>query len=168
MITLRTVPILALAALSLGACASDAGQYPSLARRPAERVSGTLPVEGPVAQPTAATDTATLGTLDSLLAKARAGHARFQGKEARTRSLVNAASGAALASESWSVATIALSDLESSRSDVMLAMADLDALYARAMVDGQPVGDIASARNTVQAILNSESQVIAALKGQLR
>lgn len=168
MARLRTIPILAIAALSLAACAKDAGEYPSLGRRPAERVTGTLPVETPTTQSPAPTDPATLGTLDSLLAKARDGHQRFVDKQARTRSLVGAASGAAVASESWSVATIALSDLESSRSAVMLAMADLDALYARAVVDGQPVGDIAAARNTVQAMINDESQVIAALKAQLR
>lgn len=168
MITRRSIPILAIAALSLGACATDVGEYPSLGRRPAERVTGTLPVETAATQPPAPTDPATLGALDSLLAKARAGHARFQAKETRTRGLIGAASGAPVASESWSVATVALSDLSSARSDVMVAMADLDALYARAVVDGKPAGDIAGARNTVQGLLNAEDKVIAALKAAIR
>lgn len=168
MITKRSIPILAIAALSLGACAKDAGEYPSLGRRPAERVTGTLPVETPAAEAPAPTDAVTLNALDSLLAKARAGHARFQGKEARTRSLVGAAGGAAVGSEGWSVATVALSELQSARSEVMLAMADLDALYARAVVDGKPAGDIAGARNTVQGLLSEEDRTIAALKASLR
>ncbi len=168
MITRRSIPILAIAALSLGACAKDAGEYPSLGRRPAERVTGTLPVETPATQTPAPTDPATLGTLDSLLAKARKGHDLFQSKEARTRGLVSAASGAPVASESWSVATVALSDLSSARSDLMVAMADLDALYARAVVDGKPAGDIAGARNTVQGLLNQEDKVLAALRASLR
>ena len=168
MARLSTIPILAMAALSLGACASDAHEYPSLGRRPAERVTGTLPVEAPVTQAPAPTDPATLGTLDSLLAKARKGHDLFQSKEARTRSLVSAASGAPVASESWSVATVALSDLSSARSDLMVAMADLDALYARAVVDGKPAGDIAGARNTAQGLLDAENKAIDELKAKLR
>ncbi len=164
----RSALILALTALSLGACAKDAASYPSLARRPIERVSGTAPVAVPSQEAQAPADPAAQGKLDSLLAQARKADRAFQAQEARTRTLVGAASGAAVASEAWAVATVALSQLESARSDAVVAMAELDALYAQAVVSGMPAGDIASARNDVQAILTSQGAVIDALKGKLR
>ncbi|MBS0480614.1 MAG: hypothetical protein JSR96_00375 [Proteobacteria bacterium] len=156
-------------ALALSACAKDAGGYPSLARRPAERLSGTAPVVTPAPVETPApVPPELIGKLDGLLAKARSADALFRQHMPRTRALVAAASGAAVASESWSVATVALADLESQRSQAMIALADLDALYA---AEGVRMGDtsaIVTARDQVIALMRDEDAVLIELKRGLK
>ncbi len=164
----RTALTLALSALSLAGCATDVQDYPSLARRPIERVTGTAPVAAPTEAPPAPLDAAVLGKLDSLVAQARAADRRFHDKQPRARALVSAAAGSAVANEAWSVASVALSELESARSDAFVAMAELDALYARAVVDRVDTGDIAAARGTVQVILTDQGKIIDELHARLR
>ena len=164
----RSALILSLTALSLSACAAEKGAYPSLARRPAERVTGTVPVASPTPEAPAPADPATLGKLDSLVTQARAADTAFRAQEGRTRAAVSAASGSAPGSEAWSVATVALSQLETSRSQGMLAMAELERLYTDAVLAGQSAGEIAAARNTVQGLLGAQSATIDSLKASLR
>lgn len=163
----RNAPIVAIAALSLAACAGDAGTDPSLARRPAERVTGIAPVATPTPEAPAPASAAILGKLDSLVSQAHAAHRRFTGKQGRVQALVGAAAGAAAASEAWSLATVALSDLESTRSDAMVAMAELDTLYAGAVVGNQSATEIAAARKTVQDLISDEDHVIEGLRARL-
>lgn len=165
---MRSILLAAAASLLLAACAKDKGEYPSLARRPAERVSGTAPVVTPTEAPLPPVPPEVSGNLERLVAQARAADAKFKANAPRARSLVSAASGAAVASESWSVATVALADLESQRSQAMIALADLDALYA---AEGIKLGDttaIAAARDQVIAIVSEQDDVLNGLKGQLR
>lgn len=163
-----TASLLALTALALAACAKDAGTYPSLARRPAERVSGTAPVVTPAPDATPAPPSSELtDRLDRLVAEARSADARFRQNSARTRNLVSAASGAAPGSEGWAVATVAVSDLESQRSQAMIALADLDALYAAETVAGSDASAIARARDQVIAMVGEEDAVLNELKGRL-
>ncbi|MFM5885084.1 MAG: hypothetical protein ACKOQ3_07145 [Novosphingobium sp.] len=164
---MRCLLPLAAALLALSACARDQGEYPSLARRPAERISGTAPVVTPppeAPQPPAEVT----GQLDGLVAKARAADARFRAALPRAQALVGAAAGAAVASESWSVATVALADLESQRSQAMIALADLDALYAAEGIKLANTTAIAAARDQVIAIVSAEDDSLNALKGRLR
>lgn len=156
-----------IATLALVACASDTVNYPSLAKREVERIANA-PVPPPALPPVAAdTDPALASRLESLLAQAEAAHGRFQSRRARAEALVAAASGAGVASESWSVATIAMADLESARSEAMVALADLDALWAAARVEGKPADAIASARSRVTGLVAVEDAVLAALRGRL-
>lgn len=164
----RTAAILVLSAFSLAACAGGAPDYPSLARRPIERVTGSAPVAAPTEAPPAALDSAALGRLDSLVAQARAADRSFHARQPQARALVSAAAGAAAPSEAWSLATVALSDLVSARSDTFVAMSELDTLYARAVVDRVDAGQIAAARAAVQAILDDQGKVIDELTARLR
>ena len=153
-------------ALALSACAADTVNYPSLARRDAERISGTSAVATPI--PAAAAPSAEVkARLPQLVARAKEAHSRFAAHRARTVDLVSAATGAAVASESWSVATIALADLESARSDAMIALADLDQLYTEARIEGADSSAIADARNQVTAMVGEEDSVLASLHGRL-
>ena len=168
-------PIRILAALSgialLGACASDAATYPSLARRPAERVSGTSEVVAatPPAPLVSASPSPELSArLAGLVQQADAAHQRFNSREAKARELVSAVGGAAVASESWAVATVALADLESARSDAMIALADLDQLYAAQRIEGGEALATGAAREAVIALVAQEDLVLASLRGQLR
>lgn len=153
-------------ALLLGACSTTPAEYPSLARRPIERVSGTLPPPPPP-PPSASVDPAVLGRLDSLLEQVRAADARFRAAEPGVRRQVLAAGGAPLASEAWSVATVALAGLQAARSEAMIALADIDAIYAAGRVAGEPAVEALAAREAAAAIVQAQDRVIADLAEQL-
>lgn len=159
--------LIAASSLTLGACANDLAEYPSLARRPAERVSGQISPVVPSNEPGPAPAAGVLGRLDSLVAQAREADARFRTREGQARNLVSAASGAALGSESWAVASVALSQLESARSDAMLALAELDELYAAARIGAEDARAIAAARDTVMAMVTEQDRIIGDLGSQL-
>lgn len=160
------------AAVLLTACANtgDAG-FPSLATRPGERVSGTLtPAPAPARPPaTAATGT----RLSSLKASALAAHRRFADLRGRAEQLSAAARGAAVASEAWSVAQVAVAELESARSETAVALADLNSLYIDAAAASVPTGGsgdldaIAAAREDVTGWLAADDAVLAALRRRL-
>lgn len=153
-------------AFLLSACASTPGEYPSLARRPIERVTGTLtPPPPPPAPPPV--DPAVARQIDSLLERVRAADAKFQAREGRVRQVISAAAGAAKASEAWSVAMVALADLDAARSEGMVALADLDAIYAASRIDGQPAAEAKAARDAANALVAVQDRVIAGLQGQL-
>jgi hypothetical protein len=160
--------LLGVSALVLSACAKDEAGFPSLARRPAERINTPVADATPTPEPPpAAPDPALLARIDGLVAKARGADARFQTRSGPARALVNAAAGAPVASEAWSVATIALSELEAARSEAMIALADLDALYARAVIDGTGSAALTQAREAVVGMVGEEDRVLAELQGRL-
>jgi hypothetical protein len=167
----RIPPFLFLVACvpALSACASDTVNYPSLARRDIERITVSpeaVPanqVPPAVAAPPSPELTA---RLTRLVAQAREAHGRFAAHRVRTEQMVGAASGAAVASESWSLAAVALAGLESARSDAMIALADLDQLYAATRIDGDDGTAIAAARDQVIALVGEEDRVLAALSGR--
>ncbi len=163
-------------ALALSACAATK-DYPSLARRPAERVTGTAEVVAPdlrPAPPPAAPSTQFTGRLLQLVEQARGGHRRFADRRGAAERLVAAASGAAQASESWAVANVALGDLDSARSDALVALGELDALYAAESVRASETGesgnaDAASAAHAeVGALVAEEEALLAGLRSRLR
>ncbi len=164
----QTACVLGLSALVLSACAKDQGNYPSLARRPAERLNAPAPDPAASPQPApAAPDPVLLARIDNLVAKARTAHQRFVARSGPARSLVAGAAGAPVASEAWAIATIALSELEAARSEAMIALADLDALYARAVVDGTDSAALTQAREAVVALVGEEDRVLGELQGRL-
>lgn len=156
------------ACLLLSAC-GDAKGYPSLAKRPAERISGTAqpaPPPPPVVVPPLSPELQ--ARLGQLIERARAAHGEFTGGKAKADRLSSAARGAAVSSEAWVVATVALAELESRRSEVMISLAELDTLYAREKVDGGDGVSIAAARDQVTAWVADEDAVLAELRGRLR
>lgn len=161
-ISLALLPVLA-------GCTGGSAAYPSLARRPVERIAGTAPVVTPVAEPIRPIpDPATLSGIAVASARAAAADARFASRLARTRQLVANARGSAVASEPWAVATVALADLESSRSEAMIALADLDGLYAATQVAGADTAAIAAARAQVLGVVAGQDKVLAELSAGLR
>ncbi len=158
-----SILLLGAASLALAACASDAARYPSLARRPAEYPQPPPPPPAPAPQPSAEV----LGKLDALVGRAREADARFRQKAPGAIAKIRGASGAAVASEAWAEATIALSDLESQRSAAMIALADLDAIYAAERVAGSDTTGIEFARSQVLEMVAQEDAVLAGLRGAL-
>lgn len=161
--------------LSLAACAA-AKSYPSLDRRPAERMSGSARPVAPETQPPAPVPASPqLATrLIQLVDRARAAHQRFAQKRGTAERLVASGGGSAPGSEGWAVATTALSALESERSDAMIALAELDQLYASESVSAAetgnyaPVTAIAGARDQVTVLIGEEDGILAALRGRMR
>lgn len=161
-------PLLVCAALALNACATDEGTYPSLAKRPGERITATWPPAPPPPEaPPAPLDPAALNRLDRLLAQVRSADARFHAKVGRARSVVANAGRAPMGSEAWSVATVAVAELEAARAEAMVAMSQLDSLYVTARTEGRDVSQIDTARNQALAIIAAEDRVLDSLKGKL-
>ena len=163
------------ASLLLPACSSP-GDYPSLARRDAERIAGSVEPAAPEPRPpvpAAAPDGGLLVRLEGIEARARTADVRLRQQRPRAETLIAAASGAARGSESWSVATVALSGLESARSDAMLALAEVDALHAAERVahPNEQSGDglaITASRARVLEIVAAQDSVIAALAARMK
>ncbi len=164
----------ALCAVMLSGCASN-GEWPSLARRAAEknggRQSGTA---APVLPGPGATvsQQAVPGDLAARLARleqaARESHGEFGRKQSRAAALAGAARGAATGTEQWAVATVALAELESARSDVMVSLGELDRLYAAERIDGGDGEAIAAVRDQVTAWVADEDAVLADLGNRLK
>ena len=167
---MRAVIILFPALLFACASAGD-GRFPSLATRPGERVTGTLEPPPPPAPPPATAETG--GRLACLRAKALAAHRKFLDRRPSADALSRAAQGAAVASEAWSVAQVALADLEAARSEAMIALADLDSLYIAAKAAAVATGGsgdvdaVEATRGEVIALIAEENAMLAALRGRL-
>ncbi|MDP3675895.1 MAG: hypothetical protein Q8R44_12505 [Novosphingobium sp.] len=168
---MRVAILIPLAALAACASTGDGG-YPSLAIRPGERVSGTA---DPVPAPAPPRATAATGSrIAQLRAQALVAHTRFGERRASAANLSAAAQGAAVASEAWSVAQVALASLEAARSEAMIALADLDSLFVDAKNDAVATGGsgdvdaIGAARNEVIGWIGEEDATLAALRGRLR
>lgn len=161
--------------MALSACASAGGDYPSLAIRSAERVSGSgQPVTPePVALPAPPLDTATGQRIDLAVARARKAHASFRSAIGGASGTIAAARGSQAPADAWTAAQIALADLQSLRSDGVIAQADLDQIYAEErMADPARLTPTAQAllgaRETVDAWVEEQDRAIARLASQLR
>ncbi|MGJ0239106.1 hypothetical protein ACQEPB_11400 [Novosphingobium fluoreni] len=159
--------------LMLAGCAGSA-EYPSLAIRDVERVQGSASpapdaADAIPALPPASADLTT--RLAGLVETARQSHTRFQSRQAATERAVAAAG--ATASDSWSSAQVALSDLQTSRSGALTALAELDQLYVdeRAAHPEQvspAAATIATARDQVDGWVSAETSVISRLEARIR
>lgn len=165
----RSTPfLLACTSLVLSACATDEGSYPSLAKRPQERITATWPPAPPPPPPAPVPlETATLSRVDLLVAEARSADAGFHAKQGRAASLVAAAAGASMGSEAWSVASVAVAELEVARAKTLLPLSELDRLYADARNEGRDTGPIEGARATVLRIVAGQDSILAGLRGKL-
>ena len=160
--------VVSMLSLSLAACASDRGEFPSLERRPMERITATYNPTAPTSPtPLPPPSTAVTGKLDGLIGQARTADAKFRQKERRARSLVGSSAGARMGSESWNVATVAVSELEAARGEAMVALTELDLLFNDTVLAGQDASAIGKARDTVTAIIGYEDQVLGELRTRL-
>lgn len=155
----------ALAAL-IGGCATGAADdYPSLAIRDAERWTGTIAAEPYVPPPP---PSASVNEAGALADAARAAHGRFLAALPGVRSRVNAARGSGVGSEAWSVAQVAVADLEAHRSAAMIALADLDRIYVSVATEGQETAPVADPRAAIEALVAEENAAIEGLLAALR
>lgn len=170
----RALPLLLMASIPLSACATKV-DYPSLARRDAERITGTaLPADPSPPQPPAPPppDAQISTRLSQLVEQARTANGRFAEQRGRTERLVAQGAGSSKSSESWAVASVALAQLESARSDTMVAMVTIDEIHTADAVAhyNTPSGDepaIAAARAQVMGWIDGQDAVLDVLGRKL-
>lgn len=196
----RVIALLAAAsAIVLSGCAS-ADDYPSLARRPAEgsvspdpaicpaskeilaladeelgsgRVGGSAQPAPTLSIPQAPTEPSRDLTtrLAQLVEQARAAHGRFGDRRPAAERVISAGSGAAQGSEAWATASIALSGLETARSDALIALGELDQRFAElTTAESASTFDIeavSAARDQVETIVMEQDAVLAGLRQRL-
>ena len=184
-----------LSALLCG-CTSD-GQFPSLAKRPAELVAegriarSALPATPlpPAVQGLSLPLPADLpGRVAALGEAGRGARRRFEERRGAAQRAVAAAAGAAPASDAWSRATVALADLSAARSETAVPLAELDQLYVAQRVDRRGWGGRTArppprapsvgagvcgcppppVRDQVTAWVADEDAVLAGLEGRLK
>jgi len=139
----------------LGACAAPGGPYPSLQPRAAEVIDPRVPVERPLNdRPVSPLLAARLG---ELVERARAGIAAFD-LAANQAEQVAAHAGAAHG-EGWIAAQQALSGAVAARKAAVGALADVDALGARALQvqGGIAPNDLAAIQGAALAIAAIDS-----------
>lgn len=159
--------------LALGGCASAAGDYPSLAIRDAERASGSaMPVEAAPPPPPTPVSAQTGQRIAQALERARKAHAAFVAGTGGTTGAVSAARGSRAPADAWIAAQLALANLQSLRSQAVIAQADLDILFAEErLAEPGPISPtaqaLADARQQVDGWVDEQNRTIARLAGQL-
>ena len=139
--------------------AGDSGGRADSRQRPAGRPSPPHPV-----QPSAEL----AQRLAQLRGEATRSHQAFLSAAPRTRALVNAARGSAVASDPWIAAQASLSGLEVTRNRTMEAMADLDKLLLQAEMEGGAREAVAETQAQVNSLLDEENALVRQLAGSLR
>ncbi|MBE5073493.1 hypothetical protein IM511_04160 [Erythrobacteraceae bacterium E2-1 Yellow Sea] len=158
-----------LATLALAGCSSASHNYPSLAIRDAERVSGTFavtPGTGDQLGPAPASPNV-LESLPEQLVLSQTAHDSFMGLSAEAERLVLAAQGTDTDSNAWAAAQIALAQLESQRSQSAIALATLDLHYADASLGFTAREEIDAVRSQVLSTLRQEDEVLARLRSAM-
>jgi len=160
-----------LSLIILAACASaPAGEFPSLARRPAE--SPAPPAPAPAAPPAA--DATLTARIAALVDEAHKGDDAFASAVAGAERRVSAASGAAAGSEAWIDAQQALSGIEATRAASVGALASMDSLLVErldAIAAGKAQGgeaELRAAQAEIGAIVDRQTARMDALKGKLK
>lgn len=157
--------LLLLSPLPLAACAAPQGDYPSLQIRAAERIDPNA--DEPAPPPPAPIPAELMARAERLKGEAEAADAGFQRLAPGATASAQAARGAAVASDRWADAQIAVAQLDSQRSKTAGALADLDLLYADRAVALESRDEIDRLRRDVVAILAAQDAVLARLKGMI-
>jgi hypothetical protein len=143
------------------ACAAPPVDYPSLAIRDVERVTGSaMPVaSAPYVPPP--TPTGVIDQVAQLQASASAADAAFRAEEARSRGTLTGLRGAEQGTDRWAAGLAALADLEGLRGTTMVVLADLDRLFVDAAVEGGDTAQIGAARDAVAALVDGQNAALA-------
>ncbi|MDZ4308427.1 hypothetical protein [Allopontixanthobacter sp.] len=161
---------LGLAATLLSGCASDTSVYPSLAVRDVERIHGSFQSSQTPAAPLPESPPSAdlLERLAQLQSAAASAHRLFMAAVPETERLLAAAAGTDVTSNRWATAQVALSSLESARSQAAVPLGDLDLLHADAAIELQQREVIQEVRAAVTALIAEEDAILAGLRGRLR
>ena len=169
----RSTPVLTALALCLflPACASGSADYPSLARRDAERLA-EQPQPAGAETPAPAPGPALEARLARLVNDAGAAHRRFSARTAAARTASARPGASTRGGDAWINAQVALSALEAARSTTMVSLAELDRLYADARLawdagESPEAAAIARARTQVDGWAAEQDRAIAAILSRI-
>lgn len=164
---------LALTAL-LGGCLEPMDGRPSLARRDVELRDRQAEAKAPPPPIETITDAALATDLTALLARADTAEAEFAVARSAAQQASQAARGAAVGSEAWSVAQTRISALDAPRRELSQLLGDLEVLYVarlqkEASGEVQPGGSaqIDQTRSHVLELVASQDAFIDRLKANL-
>ncbi len=154
--------------LLLAACAGPEGESPSLAPRPIEGIIDQ-PIRG-IAPIASADDAALASQIADLVNQAEAGNQSFHAQYPDAMATVDQAIGSALESEAWIEAQLAVSALDSLRSDTVRALGGLDSILAQQTAAGEPAETerLLAARERVAALYADQNRRYDALNSRLR
>ncbi len=166
------IPLLLTALAGCAGSGSGSGKYPSLAIRDIERVQGTFEPVGAEQLDVPKVEVAYSGSLQdrlsALVGQAEDAHRVFNAAVPVAEQLANAANDAEIGSDAWASAQVALAGLDSARSDVAVALGELDILHAARAVQAEDVGAIDAARGKVLALVTIEDATLERLREHVR
>ncbi len=162
--------LIASLALILSGCAGAPGSYPSLAKRSIESAPMQEAPAPPIPQKA---DAALVAQIKGFTDQAARGASAFDTAFARADKAASAAKGAAVSSDAWVAAQVAISALEAARNDSISALASLDTLYVQRtndVADGKASGgvdEIDAARKATLKMVDDQNDRIDAMKARL-
>lgn len=166
------IPLLLTALAGCAGSGSGSGKYPSLAIRDIERVQGTFEPVGAEQLDVPKVEVAYSGSLQdrlsALVGQAEDAHRVFTAAVSEAEQLADAANDAEIGSDAWASAQVALAGLDSARSDVAVALGELDILHAAGAVQAEDVGAIDAARGEVLALVTIEDATLERLREHVR
>lgn len=158
---MRIPPASFLVLLLTGACTPIEGDYPTLLPRPIERVGIDEPVIA-VPMPVVA-DPALDATIATLAARSVASEAEFQSGLATARRSASVAGAAG--TESWVIAQLAVSAIDTARGASVVTLADLEAIsISRAGAGNPPYPALERARTEAEARVMAQTGAIDTIK----
>ncbi|MEM8695293.1 MAG: hypothetical protein AAGE05_04650 [Pseudomonadota bacterium] len=152
----------------IAGCGGPQGEPPSLGPRPIEGILDE-PVRG-IAPVASADNSALAAEIASLVERATRGQRDFTAAYPATQQAVGRASGAAVGSEPWIEAQLALSALDSTRSETIRALGDLDAILAEQALAAEPAETDAllAARDEVARLYEAQNARYDTLNARVR
>jgi hypothetical protein len=158
----RRLLALLLPVSALAACATPAGDYPTLAPRAAEGIDPRIPVEKPVIvnEPSATLR----AQLANLISEAQAGDAAFNDAASAAERAASGSGGPG--SESWVQGQQALSAAQAARVRTTRALGDIDAIAAASLQNtgGMQAGDLIAVQETAAAVAEIDRRQAERLK----
>jgi hypothetical protein len=134
------LPLLALSILSLSACSTPNGDFPSLSKRPYESADPIMEPVAVLAAITTILPAPLSADTNHLLERNRIADAAFARARTAAESAARSGSGAAEGSESWVQAQMVLSRLDAARADSVTALGEIDGLIAVERSKGADAG----------------------------
>jgi len=161
------LPSLLAAALALSACTKDKELYPSLSILKGERVTGSFKPVAPEKLASPPPSAETRDRIAQLRADAAAANDRFLQAAQQAQAPVAAARGTEPGTAQWELGQVALAEVAARRSETMVALAELDRIYAEAQLKSEDPAEIEAAVNEVAAQVHAQDQAIDALETTL-
>jgi len=149
-------------------CAGPEGEAPSLTPRPIE---GVLDAPVRAIAPVQSTDDPALAAeIDALVGQAETGNAAFVAGYSAAQNAVENAAGSSIESEAWIEAQLAVSALDSVRSETVRALGSLDGILARQALTGAPseTSRLLAARERVASLYEAQNAQYDPLNAILR